>query len=71
MPADLLLLQIIYNELLEVVVKDSSTEYLFHKTRIIESLMNSLFITPRDSEALSNKLFEFFENPDDNEIHSF
>lgn len=63
--------QKIYNELLEVVVKDSSTEYLFHKTRIIESLMNSLFITPKDSETLSNKLFDFFENPDDNEIHSY
>lgn len=63
--------QKIYNEILEVVVKDSSTEYLFHKTRIIESLMNSLFITPKDSETLSNKLFDFFENPDDNEIHSY
>lgn len=63
--------QKIYNEILEVVVKDSSTEYLFHKTRIIESLMNSLFIKPKDSETLSNKLFDFFENPDDNEIHSY
>lgn len=63
--------QIIYNELLEISVKDSSTEYLYYKTRIIESLMNSPIITPEDSEKLSNKLFEFFENPDDNEINSY
>nr|WP_315164071.1 hypothetical protein [uncultured Flavobacterium sp.] len=63
--------QILYNELLEILVKDNSIEYLYHKTRIIESLMNSQFITSEDSETLSNKLFEFFENPDDNEIHSY
>lgn len=63
--------QIIYNELLGILVKDNSTEYLYHKTRIIESLMNSPFITSEDSETLSNKLFEFFENPNDNEINSY
>ncbi|MEL1254431.1 hypothetical protein AAEO57_11635 [Flavobacterium sp. DGU38] len=63
--------QIIYNELLEILIKDCSTEYLYYKTRIIESLMNSPFITPKDSETLSNKLFEFFENPDENEINSY
>lgn len=63
--------QIIYNELIEIIIKDNSTEYLYHKTRIIESLMKCSFITSEDSEKLSNKLFEFFENPDDNEINSF
>jgi hypothetical protein len=63
--------QIIYNELLEITVKDNSTEYLYHKTRIIESLMNCQFITSKDFETLSNKLFKYFENPDDNEINSF
>ncbi|MFK7106783.1 hypothetical protein [Flavobacterium oreochromis] len=63
--------QIIYNQLLEIIIKDNSTEYLYHKTRIIESLMNCPFITSVDSEMLSNKLFEFFENPDNNEINTF
>lgn len=63
--------QLVYDELFEILLKDNDTEYLFHKTRIIESLMNSQFITSADSETLSNKLFEFFENSDDNEINSY
>lgn len=63
--------QIIYNKLLKILLKDNSYEYLYHKTRIIENLMNSQFITSEDSETISNKLFEFFENPDDNEINSY
>jgi len=63
--------QLVYNELFEILLKDNNTEYLYHKTRIIESLMNSQFITSTDSETLSNKLFEFFENSDGNEINSY
>ncbi|KIC01356.1 hypothetical protein OA88_14735 [Flavobacterium sp. JRM] len=63
--------QSVYNELLEIIQKDNSTQYLFHKTRIIESLMNSQFLSSKDSETISNKLFEYFNNSDDNEINSY
>lgn len=63
--------QIVYNELLGLLVNDNSTEYLYHKTKIIESLINSPFITSIDFKKLSRKLFEYFENPNDDEINSY
>ncbi|AYN04689.1 hypothetical protein [Flavobacterium sp. 140616W15] len=62
---------LVYDELLKIIQKDNSTEYLSHKTKIIESLMNSQFFSSKDSETIPNKLFEYFNNPDDNEVNSY
>lgn len=63
--------KLVYNNLLELIQNDTSVDYLYHKSTIIESLMNSQFITTEDSETLSKKLFEYFKNPEDNEIHNY
>lgn len=63
--------KLVYINLLELIQNDTSVDYLHHKSRIIESLMNSQFITAEDFETLSKKLFEYFKNLEDNEIHNY
>lgn len=63
--------QLVYNNLFEIIQNHFGIDNLFHKTRIIESLMNSQFISHKNFEILRNKLFEYFNNPDDNEINSY